>query len=81
MFSGLKRLTKEVAKYGAIIPLSFINSKMYSFKFSIALLLLIEISVRLFVKFPEVFLFVSVTDSNFFLFYGDNFVDQVYLLF
>ena len=63
VFSGLKRITKEEAKYGAIIPLKFINSKTFSFKFSNALLLLIEISVIVFVKFSEVSLVVSVSGS------------------
>ena len=53
LFSGLKRLTKEEAKHGAIIPLSFNNSKTFSFKLSIALLCLIEDSVIVFVKISE----------------------------
>ena len=64
LFSGFKRLTKEEAKYGAIVPLSFISSKTFSFKFSIALLFLIEVSAIVFVKFSEVSLFVSVSGSN-----------------
>ena len=48
---GLKRLTKEKTKYGAIIPLSFNSSESFSFIFSIALLFLIKVSVLVFVKF------------------------------
>ena len=48
-------MTKEDAKYGAIIPLSFINSKVFSFKSEIALLFLIKDSVIVFLIFSEVF--------------------------
>ena len=59
-----KRITKEEARIGAIIPLSFVTSKTFSFETSNALLLLIEVSVLVFVKFSEVFFNVSVTGSN-----------------
>ena len=64
MFSSLKGITKEEARCGAIIPLSIVNSKTFSFESSNALLLLIEVSVIVFVKFSEVFFNVSLTGSN-----------------
>ena len=63
VFSGLRRLTKEEVKYGAITPLSFISSKTFSFEISSALLFLIEISFIVFVKPREVSLIVSVGGS------------------
>ena len=55
-FSSLKRLTKEEAKYGAIIPLSFIDCKTFSFNFPSAFLFLIEVSVIFFLLLERYFL-------------------------
>ena len=74
LFSGLKKLNKEEAKYGAIITLSFINSKTFPFQFPNAWLVLIEASVKFFGKFWEVFFIVSVTGSNTFFYSRENFI-------
>ena len=65
-FKNFDFWTKEKARYGAIIQLSFIKSRTFSFKFSNALLILIEVSATVVVKFLEVTLTVSVRSSNIF---------------
>ena len=80
MFLGLKRLIIEEAKKRAIKPLSFKTSKAFSFNFCNAWLLLLEDSVKVFIKFPEVFFIVPVTGSNTFLYSGESFVSLICLV-
>ena len=68
LLSGLKRLIEGEAKYGAIIPLSFIISIFFSFIISNAWMFIIEDSVIVFVIFLEVFPIVSVSGSYNFLY-------------
>ena len=64
LLSSLKSLTREDAKVGAILPLSVNIPKNFSFNFSSDLLLLLEVSVKVFVCFSEVFSSDLVTGSN-----------------
>ena len=80
IFSCLKRLTEEEAKYGDIKPLTLIHSKIFLFNFSSTLLFLLEDSVIVFVKFSEVFLIVSVTGSKVFSYTHESFVHLICLV-
>ena len=78
LLSGLRRLTEEEARYGAIKPLSLNNSKTFSLKFSSALLFSIEVSVKVFVISSEIFFIVAVIGSISFLYHIDNLVCLVF---
>ena len=64
LFSSLKRLTKKEAEIGAIIPLLFINSKIFPLKPAIHWLFLIESSVIVFVLSREVSSTTLVNDTK-----------------